>query len=197
MLGGVSMDVILPRNATEFYAQGDTITGHSKPKMTDALEKEILPQVQNLLPKIDSILLQINHILADRNIAATMQAMRTTSENLSATTAHLKDFTGQDLPRLTQSVHEVTGNLAAFTDKLNKLELEETLRRTNSTLAGVEQMTTKLGQKNNTLGLLLNDDSLYINLNRTAANAASLTQDLKANPKRYVHFSVFGKKANP
>ena len=55
-------------------------------------------------------------------------------------------------------------------------------------------LTDQLGRKDNTIGLLLNDPSLYNNLSATSANAASLLEDLKAHPKRYVHFSLFGKK---
>ena len=195
MLGGVNMNIILPREASEFYVQGDTIEGRSRPKMTDVLENEMMPQVQNLLPKIDSILTQINAILANQDIPATMHAMRTTSENLSATTANLKSFTANDMPRLTQSVNQITNNLGTFTAKLNDLQLEETMQRVNTTLADVSQMTSKLGSRDNTIGLLLNDDSLYINLNRTAHHSSTLMQDLQTNPKRYVHFSLFGKKS--
>ena len=58
----------------------------------------------------------------------------------------------------------------------------------------VKMITDKLNRKDNTVGLLLNDPSLYNNLNATTANAASLLEDLKSHPKRYVHFSLFGKK---
>ena len=68
------------------------------------------------------------------------------------------------------------------------------MQKVDSTLANVRTLTDKLNSKNNTIGLLLNDPQLYQNLNATTANAASLLEDLKAHPKRYVHFSLFGKK---
>ena len=64
----------------------------------------------------------------------------------------------------------------------------------DSTLANVKMITEKLNSKDNTIGLLFNDPALYNNLNATTENAASLLEDLKAHPKRYVHFSLFGKK---
>jgi phospholipid/cholesterol/gamma-HCH transport system substrate-binding protein len=66
--------------------------------------------------------------------------------------------------------------------------------KVNQTLANVEQMTQRLNSDEGTLGLLMRDKSLYNNLNATAASADSLLTDLKAHPKRYVHFSIFGKK---
>jgi len=64
----------------------------------------------------------------------------------------------------------------------------------DSTLSNVQLLTSKLTRKDNSLGMLLNDDGFYKNLNATSANAAALLQDLKSHPKRYVHFSIFGKK---
>ena len=68
------------------------------------------------------------------------------------------------------------------------------MQRVESTLANVKMITDKLGRTDNTVGLLFNDPTLYNNLSATTANAASLLEDLKAHPKRYVHFSLFGKK---
>ena len=68
------------------------------------------------------------------------------------------------------------------------------MQKVDSTLANVKALTDRLSQKDNTIGLLLNDPTLYNNLSATSANAASLLEDLKAHPKRYVHFSLFGKK---
>ena len=68
------------------------------------------------------------------------------------------------------------------------------MQKVDATLNNVKMITDKLNQKDNTVGLLLNDPSLYNNLNATTANAVSLLEDLKSHPKRYVHFSLFGKK---
>ena len=68
------------------------------------------------------------------------------------------------------------------------------MNKVDETLANVQQITAKLERQDNTVGLLLNDPSLYNNLNQTAINAANLLNDLQNHPKRYVHFSVFGKK---
>ena len=69
-----------------------------------------------------------------------------------------------------------------------------TLKKIDETLANVKILTEKLNSKDNTIGLLFNDPTSYNNLNATTENAASLLEDLKEHPKRYVHFSLFGKK---
>ena len=68
------------------------------------------------------------------------------------------------------------------------------MQKIDSTLYNVQTLTNKLNNKDNTIGLLLNDPTLYNNLSATSANAATLLEDLKAHPKRYVHFSLFGRK---
>ena len=68
------------------------------------------------------------------------------------------------------------------------------MAKVDQTLANVQEVTAKLNGKDGTLGLLMNDDKLYHRLNNTVGSADSLLTDLKAHPKRYVHFSLFGKK---
>ena len=85
----------------------------------------------------------------------------------------------------------ITGNFADVSTDLKKLDLATTVNVVNATLDNVEQMTRKLNSKDNSMGLLLNERALYDNLNSTADNASKLLLDLRQNPKRYVHFSVF------
>lgn len=194
MLGGVKMNLILPHNAINYFAPGDTLIGGAKTGLMDNVAKTVLPKVEDLLPKIDSILTSLNELLANPALKGTLSNVEIMSAQLATTAANLNRFTGKDLPQLSKTMNGVGTNLGEFTNSLNKLELDETLQKVNTTMDNVQQMTAKLGRKDNTVGLLLNDDSLYINLNKTATNAASLLDNLQAHPKRYVHFSIFGRK---
>lgn len=194
MLGGVDMNLVLPKRIQAYYTPGDTLQGRAKTSLMDEVSADVMPRVQDMLPKIDSILTVINTLLANPNITTGMEQARITSENLAIVTANLKSFTSNDLPQLTQTVNKVGGNLEQFTSKLNELEFSQTLAKVDATMSNVQEMTEQLNRKDNTIGLLLHDDSLYVNLNKTAVNASLLLQDLKANPKRYVHFSIFGRK---
>ena len=97
----------------------------------------------------------------------------------------------RDVPGIVGDLKMITGNFAEVSSDLKKIDLVTTVNAVNQTLDNVKQMTDKLNSKDNSMGLLLNDRSFYDNLNSTADNASKLLLDLRENPKRYVHFSVF------
>jgi phospholipid/cholesterol/gamma-HCH transport system substrate-binding protein len=97
----------------------------------------------------------------------------------------------KEVPGIVSDLKVITGNFAEVSSDLKQLDLATTVNAVNETLYSVKQMTNKLNSKDNSMGLLLNDRSFYDNLNSTADNASKLLLDLRENPKRYVHFSVF------
>ena len=113
---------------------------------------------------------------------------------MDITTRHLNHMMQNDLPKLTNRLTTITDNFATISDNLKGIDYANTMQKVDSTLYQVQMLTSKLNSKDNTVGLLFNDPTLYNNLSATTANAASLLEDLKAHPKRYVHFSLFGRK---
>ena len=112
--------------------------------------------------------------------------------SLNATSRQLNTLMKTDVPELTNNVTEITQNLKVITNNLKDVNYASTFMKVDSTLNNVRLLTDKLNRKDNSLGLLMNDSALYYNLNASTANAAALLEDLKAHPKRYVHFSLFG-----
>ena len=100
----------------------------------------------------------------------------------------------KDIPQLTGKLNTIGDNFVAISGNLKEVDYSAIFQKFDATLANVKMITEKLNSKDNTIGLLFNDPALYNNLNATTENAASLLEDLKAHPKRYVHFSLFGKK---
>lgn len=193
MLGSVKMNIMLANNPRESYSIGDTIPGIENKGMMASVNA-LLPQVEKMVPKLDSILNSLNRILGDENIPATLQSIRNTTANLEVSSAQLNTLMRRDIPQLTSKLNTIGDNFIVVSNNLKEIDFNYTFSKIDSTLQNVKLVTDKLNRKDNSVGLLLNDPDFYNNLNATANNAANLLDDLQKNPKRYVHFSLFGRK---
>jgi phospholipid/cholesterol/gamma-HCH transport system substrate-binding protein len=215
-LGTTSIDIKLG-DATTYLKKVDTIkTQASSGIMDAALEKidPVLGQVKGTLKSLDSVLNNVNSVV-DVNAKANIQAMLA---NLSRTTASLTNSSASlqtllntqtgALAKSLNNVSDITSNFAKNNEKINsvmsnidkttenfsKLDVEKTLTTLNTTIAELKGTIAKLNSNTGTVGLLLNDTKLYNNLTATSNKLNVLIDDLKTNPKRYISFSVFGKK---
>ena len=193
MLGTVKMNLKLNLKSKEYNQPGDTLPGYVNNGLMGIAENT-MPKVEALLPKMDSILHSLNQLLANPALTATLSNAEKITGNLDVTTRHLNKLMQNDLPQLTDRLTTIADNFATISGNLKGIDYAGTMQKIDSTLYEVQMMTHKLNSKDNTVGLLFNDPTLYNNLSATTANAASLLEDLKAHPKRYVHFSLFGKK---
>lgn len=193
LMGGVRMNILLANNPREKCNIGDTISGTLNNGMM-AAAAEMLPKVEQMLPKLDSILTSLNAILGDQSIPSTLHSIEKTTANLAVASAQMKELMNKDIPQLTNKLNVIGDNFVAISTNLKDVDYAAAFQKIDQTLANVKALTDKLNSKDNTLGLLFNDPGLYNNLNATTENAASLLKDLQAHPKRYVHFSLFGKK---
>ena len=196
LLGNIKLELNFGPDPTSLMAPGDTLTGGlQKGAMNRAAE--MIPQIEKMLPKLDSILASVNTLLADPALASSLHNVDQITADFTRTTKELNLLTAslnKQMPEILQNANGVLANTNELTGNLNDLNIAATMGHVNNTLQNVEQMTAKLNSKEGTLGLLMRDPSLYWNLNSTMMHADSLMIDLKSHPKRYVHFSVFGKK---
>ena len=204
LMGGVKMSLVLGPNPTQNLSVGDTITGGIHEGAMTKLEA-MLPAVESLLPKLDSIMGNLNRLTADPALAEMLHNTAEITHNLKASTAALNTMMHDEVPGLMAKANRIGSNLESVSDQLAQTDIKGTVDNANATLAGLRQTTDNLNQttnylsgklqsRDNTLGLFLNDRGVYDNLNGTLRHADSLMIDLKAHPKRYVHFSIFGKK---
>lgn len=193
LMGGVRMNILLANNPRERYAVGDTIPGNLNNGMMDKVAS-MMPEIEKMLPKLDSILTSLNNIMSDQSIPSTLHSIERTAANLEVSSRQMSRLMGKDIPQLTGKLNTIGDNFVVISNNLKEIDYAATFKKIDSTIENAKMLTEKMNSKDNTIGLLLNDPQLYNNLNSTATNAASLLEDLKTNPKRYVHFSLFGKK---
>lgn len=203
LMGNIKMNLLLANNPRERVDPGDTITGNLDAGLMGSVQ-QLVPTIAAMLPKVDSILASVNMLLADPAISASLHNIQTVSANLAVTSQGLNRLVAQangQVPGILTKADYALGKAGAtlnntekFTASLTQLNIDQTMAKVDRTLDNVESVTQQLNSPNGSLGLLMNDPALYHNLNSTIRSADSLLTNIKAHPKRYVHFSLFGKK---
>lgn len=196
LMGNVKVNLLLASNPRERVNPGETIVGGINDGAMGQM-KDLIPVVQDMLPKLDSILASVNLLLQDPAIANSLHNVETVTGNLTVSTRRLNTLLGtlnRRMPGLLAKADGVMDNAQVVTSNLSKVDVEGTMRKVNATLDNVQAFTDQLNNNTGSLGLLMRDPNLYYNLNATVKSADSLLIDLKSHPKRYVHFSVFGRK---
>ncbi|MGG9962877.1 MlaD family protein [Ferruginibacter sp. SUN106] len=215
-LGTTTVEIRLG-DATQYLPINDTIRTEKSAGILDEAVQEIRPvlgQVKNAVKSLDSVLMTLAGVLdpnAKNNIRGILENLSKTTAGLTVSSASLQTLLNTETGALAKSLNNVsafTGNLANNNEKLNavmtnldktttnlsNLDLEKTLNTLNGTIGELKSTIGKLNTKDGTAGLMLNDTKLYNNLTATANKLNLLLDDLKTNPKRYISFSVFGKK---
>lgn len=196
LMGNLQVNLLLANNPRERVEPGGIIPGAVNGGMMDKAAN-LIPVVEKMLPKLDSILTSVNALLADPALAASLHNVETITSNLTVSTRELNTLMAglnKQVPGMVRKANGVLDNTNRLTANLASLDVQGTLNKVNQTLESAHQFTEKLNSNQGSPGLLMNDTKLYDNLTSTMSHADSLVIDLKAHPKRYVHFSVFGRK---
>jgi phospholipid/cholesterol/gamma-HCH transport system substrate-binding protein len=206
------------RNANEYLKDGDTVYAAVDGSITDALKEQLSPLVKKLevtLGSVDSVLLTVNSIFdttTKGNLRQAIASLNATMGNFTKTSASLNRMldpkTGSvaltfsnfesisgNLKNNNGKIEGILNNAEKATSALANGNLDKTLQDLQKMAASLNETIAKLNSTDGTAGLLLNDKKVYNNLQNSLGSLNKLLEDLKANPKRYVHFSLFGKKS--
>ena len=204
LLGNVQIDLVMGDGSDGFVSPEGTINGMINDGALGQL-KTMIPHVQEMLPKVNAILENVNTLLADPAIHGSLHNVENLTQKLNTTTNELNAMIAQidqQIPGLMgkagsvlDNANNTMGKASTAVDNLANLDIESSLAELQKTLNNLKTFTDKLNGNKGSLAALLNDRTLYDNLNSTIAHADSLMVNLRENPKRYVHFSVFGKKS--
>lgn len=193
LMGGKAINLVFSEEET-FHNTGDTLTAQSVPGLMDALSAELLPKLTNALNDIDSLVVAAKDLFASKEIEKTLLSIESASADLASSSASLKGYIKTDVPMLLSNIDTIANDFKNVSFGLKQWEFDSLYLKIDGTIANLEKLTETLNKKDGSLGLLLNDSAVYNELDSTINSANALLKDLKENPKRYVHFSLFGRK---
>lgn len=207
LIGGKALAIVPNFESTAIAAKsGDTLQS----KLDKGLQGEVMDQfiplkdkIEHMVVSADSVLVAVNKTLnpdARAAITSSLEELNKTlvefkalSRNANTLLADNKETLGRTLKNLDVT----TENFAKISDTLAQVEIAGTVKQLEQTIGKFNSVLDKVSNGEGSLGKLMTDDKLYTNLERATEQAADLLQDMKLNPKRYVHFSVFGKRPGP
>ena len=203
LIGGKAIAIIPDYDNNAVAESGDYLIGSVKPGLTD-LVNQIMPQIQlqleAVMKKAGVVLSNINTLFDEEtkeSLKSSIDKFASLTNSLSETSGNINDFIKDNSPNLTTTIDNLNATSLKMKDMSNSMsevDLNLILTNLDSTISNLNNITNKLNQGEGTIGKLIYDDGLFKNLDNATKNLEELIEDIKLNPKRYVHFSIFGKK---
>ena len=192
MLGSSVISLVLG-DSDKFAASGDTIGGRLNGGMMEEAGK-MIPQITAMMPKLDSILVSLNTILSNPSIVNSTNNIERLTVELNKTTDIVNQLLKNDISTAADKLVKIEDDILKVSAQLSEVDYANIVASLENSLKNIEDITTQLNNGEGTAGMLLKDSTLYEKLDATCGAANALLEDLKENPKRYVHFSIFGRK---
>jgi phospholipid/cholesterol/gamma-HCH transport system substrate-binding protein len=198
LMGGKAIQLVYePITLSQtMYQPGDTIETRVSKGLMAQLSGDLMPKIENISTQADSLIRSIQILVKNKDLTKSLASIQQTSADLAVSSSELKKLMNNDVPRILGDVNILTTDFKQISGNLKKIDYAATFASINHTIANLNLITDKMNSSEGTIGMLLNNKDLYINLSNTAANSDKLLIDLQKNPKRYVHFSLFGSKTN-
>lgn len=204
LIGGRSLAVIPDYSSNDFAKSGDTLVSEVEKEIMDAVSDRLIPieeKVNHTLTELDTLLVSINSVLNEQ----TKENLRQTISNLNATTSSFKSTASElntlmannsdRLDRTFGNLDKTAANFASLSDSLAQVEISGIVNDLKDTTEKFNAIIASIEAGDGSVGKLLKDDQLYNNLSGASLQLEQLLEDMKLNPKRYVHFSLFGRRA--
>lgn len=216
LLGTKAIDIVIG-DSKELTQDGDTLVAETEQGLKESFNRQLAPiqaKAENLIGSIDTVMNTVSLLLNTKtrdNIDKSFESIRkaitsleqtayklddlmaTEKEKLSAILTNLSGITG-NLHQNEKKINNILNNFSNLSDSLAKAQLRSAIANADKTLQELNVLIAKINEGQGTLGKLVKNDSLYNNLNKSSEDLDKLLEDLRIHPKRYVHFSLFGKK---
>jgi len=218
LLGSKAVEIIYS-NETEFVKNGDTLIAGTEEGFKESLDKRIAPiqaKAENLIISMDSVMNVVSLILNSKtreNIDKSFESVRKAISTLEKTAYKLDDLIGTEKTKISnvmtnlnqittnlnkngERIDHIISNINNMTDSLAKAQLKDAINNADKSMKELNSLLAKINEGQGTIGKLAKNDSLYNNLNKSSEDLDKLLKDLRLNPERYIHFSVFGRKSS-
>lgn len=200
LLGGMALELLFPEDATEKLQQqalikhGATLPTVYLPGLMENLQNELIAKIANAVEQVDTLVAQLNGQLEGDHLKSTLANVNRISGDLTDVSGDLRRIMNTQVPGIVNNADTAIANLNTVIADIKAADLKATVARVDTAIEGVNAVVADVRAQKGTLGQLIYNKSLYNHVDATVISADSLLTDIKAHPKRYVHFSVFGKK---
>jgi phospholipid/cholesterol/gamma-HCH transport system substrate-binding protein len=191
LTSGAYLNLKLNKYVSAYCQVGDTLDGIAYAGLMDKVSNDLMPQIEKILPRLDSILLGIQVLVNHPALTQSLDHIEATTANLQKSATQLNGLLSKDVPVIVSNLNRVSADFTVVSGNLKAVDMQSTLTTIDQAMQNINRMSRQLNDPNNSLGLLLNDRSLYDHLDSTAINASKLFLDIKEHPKRYINISVF------
>ena len=202
-ISGKSLAILPESNPTVMAESGQVLRSEVDAGLMDVVATSLDPIQEKLnavLAKADVLIGSLNKVLSEENtnnITSSLKDLGSSLNSLKYTSGSLQSLMAKNEINISKTLtnfSDASANAKQFSDKLSDAKVDSMITELEATIKSFSAISKKLNSSTGTAGKLLNDDAVYDNLDRATRQLDLLLQDVKLNPKRYVHFSVFGKK---
>ena len=203
VLGGLAISIEPLFDRESIVQTGDTLRSSVRPGLTELINRQIEPlsrQLQSTITSVDSIFSGASSVLNKQtqlNIKESIEVL-TSAINSINNSAYIIEGTltekNDKISKTIDNIESISENLSKVTKELNEFGLSNILVDLKESTEGINSVIQNLNSDSSSLGKLINKDELYENLNSSILSLNNLIDDINENPKKYVHFSIFGRK---
>ena len=200
LLGGMAIELQFPDksssiNSTSQIAEKNSFLNTTyTPGIVESIQGELMTKLSSAIEEVDSLVALVHAQLQGDHLQATLANVDRISGDLTYVSSDLKRMMKTQVPAIVNNADTTIANLNVVIADIKAANLKATVARVDTAIDGVNTLLAEVNSQEGTLGQLIYNQSLYNHIDATVVSADSLLVDLKAHPKRYVHFSLFGKK---
>ena len=205
LIGGKAIAIIPNYEDSSIAESGDYLQGTIKPGLTELVNQKLTPlqeKLESAILNADNVMLNINELLSDDTKTSLQQSIlnfKNISESLYETTNNVNSIILKNSNAIENSLNNIESsskNINEITQSVSDANISDLILKLNSTVTNFNLALSKINNGNGSISKLLENDAIFNNLEKATSELEALINDIKANPNRYVHFSIFGKNTS-